>query len=348
MISGGKKKRRKNPASSTSSCSSASRISSNEMEIIIIIIIDKLLCSTVRDSTKQNYISVWRLFNSFLVRLDKIPRDWEDRAKLFCAFLGEKGNKSQTIKSYISAIKSIVKMDKYPWDDNKLLLSSITRACRLKNDSLSCRLPIQKGLFEMLLFEVPRIYDTQPYLTTLYQAIFCLLYYGLMRIGEVTKSIQSINDHSIKNHSIHVGKNKDKILVILYSSKTHDESDYPQQIKISSLKEDEKHKKVKRRNHSFFCPFSIIRRYIDNRQGFNNPPEQNFFVFSDGSPVRPTHVRAVLKTSIANINLDPTLYNCHSMHAGMATDMLKAGVPVEKIRYIGRWKSNAIYRYLRH
>ena len=188
----------------------------------------------------------------------------------------------------------------------------------------------------------------QPYLTTLYQAIFCLLYYGLMRIGEVTKSVQCANDHSIKNSSIHIGRNKDKILIILYSSKTHDASDYPQQIKISSLKEDEKHYQEKKKNYSFFCPFNIVRTYIDNRQGFNNLPEQNFFVFSDGSPVWPTHVRAILKTAIANINLDPFLYNSHSMRAGMATDMLKAGVPVEKIRYIGRWKSNTVYKYLRH
>ena len=56
----------------------------------------------------------------------------------------------------------------------------------------------------------------QPYLLVLYEAIFCLAYYGLMRIGELTEG-----DHPIKAKDIHIGVNKDKILLVLYTSKTH-------------------------------------------------------------------------------------------------------------------------------
>ena len=158
------------------------------------------------------------------------------------------------------------------------------------------------------------------------------------------------NDHSIKNNNIHVGQNKDKILIILYSSKTHDQSSYPQQIKISSQKEEAKH--IRRQNkkckHSFFCPFEVVRNYIGNRRGHNNPPDQNFFIFSDGSPVTPTQVRNLLKQTISNFNLDSSLYSCHSLRAGRASDMLKSGVPIEKIRRLGRWRSNAVYKYLRY
>ena len=143
--------RHKGGTSSFSTSSSSSRISVNEMELII----DKLLYQTVRKLTRQNYVTIWRQFNGFLVHLDKMPQDWEDRTSLFCAFLIEKGLQSATVKSYISAIKTGLKGEKYPWEECKLLLNSLTKACKIKNDNLTCRLLIQKGLFEMLLFEIP-------------------------------------------------------------------------------------------------------------------------------------------------------------------------------------------------
>ena len=49
----------------------------------------------------------------------------------------ENGNKSSTIHSYVSAIKGILKADKYPWNDNLMLLDSLTKAGKLQNDSFS-------------------------------------------------------------------------------------------------------------------------------------------------------------------------------------------------------------------
>ena len=54
------------------------------------------------------------------------------------------------------------------------------------------------------------------------------MYYGLMRVGEVSQG-----DHPVKARDIHAATNKDKILVILRSSKTHGKSTYPQKIKIT-------------------------------------------------------------------------------------------------------------------
>ena len=46
-----------------------------------------------RNSTYQNYYTIWKLFNSFLVRLDYLPRSWEERTALFCIHLTQKGKK---------------------------------------------------------------------------------------------------------------------------------------------------------------------------------------------------------------------------------------------------------------
>ena len=303
--------------------------------------IERLQQNVVRSTTAKNYLTVWRLFNKFLIRLDKKPKFWEDRTTMFCAYMIDKGTtQSSTVKSYVSAIKCILKIDGYKWRDDQVVLSSLTKACRLANDCRSCKLPIQRPLLEMILFEICRVYENQLYLCKLYQAIYILGYYGLMRVGEMTQG-----DHPVKACNVHMGHKKNKILLILYSSKTHSRANPPQKIKISELQEHN-NQQAKKRNTVLFCPFSILRKYIEARGGFLSMDE-NFFVFKDKSAVKPKHTNDVLKKCLSRMNLDHTLYSIHGLRSGRACDMLKQGFSIEHIKYVGRWKSNAVYKYLK-
>ena len=75
--------------------------------------------------------------------------------------------------------------------------------------------------------------SNQVYLETLYKAMFAFSYYGLMRIGEITDS-----EHVLKACHVHSAMNKYKILIVLYSSKTHGTNMRPQKIKITSVSDD--------------------------------------------------------------------------------------------------------------
>ena len=146
-----------------------------------------------RLATISNYHIIWKQFNAFLIRLDIKPKFWEERVALYCAHLMEKGTKSSTMSSYISAIKAILRADNYEWSESRVVFSSLVRACKLNNDIIKPRLPIHIGMLEILLFEIDRIYSgTQPYLQSLYKAVLCLGYYGLLRIREM-----AIGSHSI-------------------------------------------------------------------------------------------------------------------------------------------------------
>ena len=82
------------------------------------------------------------------------------------------------IRSYVSAIKSTLKADGYAWNDDLLVLESLMKACHLINDTVHIRLPISRNLLEILLFEVDRIFDQQPFLLALFQALYAVAYYG--------------------------------------------------------------------------------------------------------------------------------------------------------------------------
>ena len=307
-----------------------SKISTEKMENII----DSLKGKGVRKATNKNYLSIWRQFNNFIIRLDRNPDNWEERVSLYCAFLVNKGLQSQTIKSYISGIKNILKEDGYNWDEGKALLSSLTKACKLQNDQIRIRLPIQKGLLEILLFELKRIMKDQFYLQVLYRALFCLAYYGMMRIGELAEG-----DHAARAKDVHIGVNKDKILIILYTSKTHGLETYPQKIKISAIGGCGIQDRI-------FCPFKAVRSYVNLRGSYKDDNE-NFFIFRDGNAVQPDQVRKVLRSCLDGVNLNGDLYNTHSFRIGRSVDLRKEGTDLDLLKRVGRWRSNAVYKYLR-
>ena len=181
------------------------------------------------------------------------------------------------------------------------------------NDQVRTRLPIKIGLLEILLFELQSLFTNQPYLETLYKTMFALSYYGLFRIGEITKG-----QHTIKAKDIHIGQNKNKMLFILHTSKTHGKESRPQKVKITA-NNDQNSIRVKRQR--FFCPFQLSREYLAIRSNYSSESD-NFFLFHDNSPFKATQVRKTLREVLKSINLDPYLYDCTSFRAGRASDIL--------------------------
>ena len=280
-------------------------------------------------------MSIWRKFNDFVIRLDEISETWEERVTLYIGFLIKKGNKSSTIKSYVSGIKSILLDDNYPWNDNLIKLTALTKACRKTNDRVKNRLPIRAKLLQLLLKEVHGIFSEQGqlFLLYLYQCMFLLAYFGLLRVGEMT-----CGEHLVKAKDVHCGRNKKKILIILFTSKTHGLYSRPQEIKIWS--------DINGCLDLEFSPFEITKIYGDMRGSYRSD-DDTFFIFGDGSPVKPKHFRTVLRTALKNLGLEPKNYDTHSFRIGRATDLMRMGVSIDNIKHIGRWRSNAVFKYIR-
>ena len=304
---------------------------------------DRLKYQQVRQSTCDTYLRIWRQFNNFIIKLDTKPESWEDRTALFVADLIDRGLQSQSVKTYVSAIKRILQNDDYNWNEEKLVLGSLTKATRLINDHVRTRLPIQYGLLELILFETQRIFraKNQIYLERLYKAIFILGYYGLMRAGEMLLTESS--NHTIEARNVHLACNKEKLLIILYSSKTHSKAHLPQKIKISSNKSTN-NKNIVYRN---FCPFEVIGNYIKARGVEIKTDEEKFFIFKDRAPVPASQARTLLRTILKNLGLNENFYGLHSLRIGRCTDLMKFNYSILEIKKLGRWRSNVVYKYLR-
>ena len=197
------------------------------------------------------------------------------------------------------------------------------------------RLPIKKQMVNILLASIKRLFmnKDQPYLAALYLAMFSTYYYGLFRIGELACS-----NHMVRAIDTHIGINKNKILFILCTSKMHWTDDTPQSVKISATKNHN------RTNH--YCPYELLRNYVGLCPKFKSADEP-FFVNRDRIGVQPRLIRMLLKSTLNKCGFNPHNFSVHSLRSGRASDLLSYGVSVETIKKLGRWKSNAVFKYLK-
>ena len=193
-------------APSIDSESTSSTISTSAMRAIL----EKLKWDWHRSSTQQQYYCVWKMFNDFFIKLDDKPNEWTDQLNLFVAYLANTGKKSTTIKSYASAIKAILYQGGVVISEDRSTINSVTRACRLHTDKYKIRLPITKSLLRRILDETENAFKSCNYLATLYGALFSTAYFGLFRMGEITKI-----SHVVSAADVQVGTNKKKLCFII-------------------------------------------------------------------------------------------------------------------------------------
>ena len=284
-------------------------------------------------STRRTYHHAWCNFNNFLIGLDTWPASYNDRLALFTTHLIEMGHPPQTIKSYVSAVKALLKEDGVEIDDKLVALTSLLKSCKYTSKPSSfCRLPIQQGMIDLIIDQMDRNFlykKNQPYLCILFKSILVLGYYGLLHIGEIT---MAEGNHAISYGDVHFEENGQKILIVLRSSKMHTHSCKPQIVKINARYNADNF-------DSRFCPCRIARNYLKERG--DSKPEVPFFIFRDRNPVKPENFQAVLKGCIRSIGLDKNLYDTHSLRIGCDHDLLKTGYSVEDNKKLGHWRSNS-------
>ena len=178
----------------------------------MLLIIKKLKSECHRDSMKKNYHGVWKQFCTFFMKLHIKPESWEQRILLFAGYLVSQEKRTGTVRSYVSAIKTTLKLEGIEINENEFLLSTLTKVCRLRNDQWIAKIPIQKGMLKILIRSVNNYFTelNQEYLRVLYVAIMSTCYYGLFRIGELTTGA-----HVVAVSDVFIGTNKNKLMFIL-------------------------------------------------------------------------------------------------------------------------------------
>lgn len=288
----------------------------------------------LQPSTRKSYKKTWNRFNRFISKFDIIPPKWEDRIIVWATHLAEHRKKSNTIKSYISAVRYCLSLDGIKVPHSNCELAAIVQAAKKANDELYVRLPIQKGLLQLILNFIRSTYIQQRgqnYLGHTLLALYSTAYHGLFRISEVTQG-----QHNVKAQDIIYARNKKKFTFYLRSSKTHTLADQPQ---IVNVKEQP--------SWRLNCPVRILADYANLRGRSSLYPQQPFFIHRNGDPITQEQFRMNLKYILSTLGLPSTLYGSHSFRIGKATDQKLAGKSITSIKQEGRWATSTVYKYIR-
>ncbi len=90
------------------------------------------------------------------------------------------------------------------------------------------------------------------------------------------------------------------------------------------------------------CPVLAVTQYLALRSGANGP----LFIHLNGALLTALQVSVVLKKAVSSIALNQSNFNTHSFRIGAATSAA-AGIPIEEIMTMGRWKTKCVMSYIR-
>ena len=99
-------------------------------------------------------------------------------------------------------------------------------------------------------------------------------------------------------------------------------------------------------NNSILCPVSAYTKMVQLMPG---PPSLPAFVVPSPTGLAPFcywQWMTQLKSSLLTLGLDSSKYSTHSFRRGGATFAYQAGVPIESIKLMGDWASDAVYKYV--
>ena len=91
------------------------------------------------------------------------------------------------------------------------------------------------------------------------------------------------------------------------------------------------------------CPVRCLSRYLEVRPKLCS---RFLFVNSRGNQMSVSSISAVVKRVAQNAGLEARLTG-HSLRIGGATAAMMGGMPLEQIRAVGGWESDAMHLYLR-
>ncbi|XP_055354004.1 uncharacterized protein LOC129599721 [Paramacrobiotus metropolitanus] len=167
---------------------------------------------------------------------------------------------------------------------------------------------------------------------SLYWATFTLMYFGFLRVGEVTCPGTNSYDPRRTLMSTDVQDHEDRVLIQLKVTKT-DPTGQGHSVALTATGRS-------------VCPVQAYRKYLAHAQFIPTARARPCLIHQDGRYLTRRSVKACLHRLLEG-HPDQLRINTHSFRIGAATTAARNNVPDRVIQRAGRWKSNCYVRYIR-
>lgn len=258
----------------------------------------------------------------------------EDKSCYFAAYLARQGLASQTVTSYLAAIRHFqicAGLGAPTTDQWQRLHYTVRGIKRSRSDTPGRpRLPITPEILTGLC----RVWSTgkveTAYDARLLWAACCLGYFGFLRSGEFTATNLSsppaicVSDVAVDSHS-----SPSFLRVFLRRAKT---DPFGKGVGIYLGK-----------TGLPLCPVVAILNFLAQRPSGPGP----LLICQDQTPLTKDRFVSKVRRALTMLGIDQKLYSGHSFRIGAATTAAAAGVPAHLIKTMGRWSSEAYLLYIR-
>ena len=279
------------------------------------------LAAALSTSTNAQYQRSWKSFCSFCSSIGKcpLPADFSTVA-LFITHLAGAPSSPATIASVLSAIGYIHNLKSLSDPMHHFIVRNVLKGVSNMHKSADLRIPITVNILGELIAATPKV-TCSFYESKLLAAMFALMFFGFLRLGEVTTS-----PHNLIFDNISIDGLSCSITFLSYKHSTG----LPITIVVSKL-------------DSPICPVNRLSEFLAVRGSDPGP----LFCYPRGFAVSANHFRSLLTAALANCGRADLKITPHSFRIGAATHAAAKGVSTTLIQSMGRWKSEAFRRYIR-
>jgi hypothetical protein len=290
-----------------------------------------LITNSVAVSTQKTYATSIRKLSNFRF-IYHLPDTWPVPVKdvlLFIAYCSHHGLSASSLNTYIAGISHTHKtLGLIDPTKSFLVVKALEGLRRIQGGQVNDpRAPISIQLLGEIIACLKYI-CTNAYEQVLFTAAFSLAFFGLLRVSEFTTPTNKASSHrQLLVSDISVSTNM--VLLRIRWSKTD-------QLGLSVTLQIEAQPGI-------FCPVNNLTKYLKDRP---NSGSSNLFIHFNAKPLTKYQFCSVLQKALHFINA-PGHFRSHSFRIGGATYLYNKGVPEERIKVMGRWKSQTYTRYIR-
>lgn len=252
------------------------------------------------------------------------------------ASLGARALQPKTIKSYLSAVRSLHVDEGLPFDacESETVRRVIRGIKRFYGEKVrNPKLPITLGILQQLAAVSG---DCSIRNNAVFDAAMKLAWAGFLRCGEFT-----LGTGEKFNPAVHLTRGCITFEPSL-DNPTHVRFDLPAS-KTDPFRKGVSILIAKAPPGSTTCAVSALQKLF---QLFPESPNAPLFDNEGGSALTRSSFISTLKSRLATIGLDPSLYSGHSFRHGAASAAAAVGYADHEIQLLGRWRSDAYKLYI--
>ncbi|XP_077792018.1 integrase/recombinase xerD homolog [Podarcis muralis] len=246
----------------------------------------------------------------------------------YLSHLDDLGWAPKTLKIHVAAISFFAKatFSSDPCSDF-LIRRAIEDWSRLQPPRAEGRKPISYGLLSQIRTKLRSICWTK-FEARLFSATYAVAFFRAFRVGEVVAEVNA-SGSTCALLMEDVQLSEASLTVRISQSKT-DQAGRGSLVKLTASAQQGP------------CPVKDTSRYLYLRPPGPGP----LLLHEDGSPLSRYQFTRVLRKAIDACGLSSQDYAAHSFRIGAATTAAHLGLPADKIKEMGRWKSDAYKGYI--